>query len=202
MATQPRQRSDSRRPSGGVFWYGAAPPATDTDRDDGGPYGLELRPARGTLTRPRPGRLDRWVSRGALAVLVVCGLLIVWSGLRDRLQPDEDDMSPAGTVAGAYWTAVQRHDAQAIRRVLCDADRLILAPVGDDELLALIFPADRDVLSWAITGEWGSGVPVVTVQVRRREGGQVRTVTRATPVTQQSGVFLVCFHRLGLPLGS
>jgi hypothetical protein len=202
MATQSRQRSDSRRSSGGVIWYGGAPPVPDTDRDDGGPYGLDLLPAPGRPVPSRPGRLDRWVSRGALVALVVCGALIVLTGLRDRLQPDEDDLSPAGTVASAYWTAVQRHDAQAIRRVLCDADRLVLAPASDEQLLALIFPADRDVLSYSITGEWEAAVPVVTVQVRRQEGGQVRTVTRATPVAQQAGVFLVCFDRLGLPLGS
>ena len=201
MATQPRQRFDSRRSSGGLIWYGA-PPEPDADRDNGGPYGLDLLPVPEKRRRPpRAGRLDRWVSRGALVVLVVCGALIVLTGLRDRLQPDEDDLSPAGTVASAYWTAVQRHDAQAIRRVLCDADRLVLAPAGDDELLALIFPSGRDVLDYAITGEWGSTVPVVTVRVRRQEGGQVRTVTRATPVSEQAGVFLVCFHRLGLPLG-
>jgi hypothetical protein len=204
MATQPRQRLASRRSSGGVIWYGAPPePEPDTDRDRGAPYGLDRLPAPRRPARPPViGRLDRWVSRAALTVLVVCGAMIALTGLRDRLVPDEDDLSPAGTVASAYWTAVQRHDAQAIRRVLCDADRLMLAPAGDDELLAKIYPGGRDVVGFAVTGEWDSEVPVVTVQVRRREGGVLRTVTRATPVTQQAGVFLVCFHRLGLPLGS
>jgi hypothetical protein len=202
MAAQPRQRLASRRSSGGVIWYGA-PPGPDTDHERGAPYGLDQLPApREPVRPPVIGRLDRWVSRTALTVLIVCGALIVLSGLRDRLQPDDDDMSPAGTVASAYWTAVQRHDAQAIRRVLCDADRLMLAPASDEELLAMIYPGGRDVVGFAVTGEWGSALPVVTVQVRRKEGGAVRTVTRATPVTQQSGVFLVCFHRLGLPLGS
>jgi hypothetical protein len=41
----------------------------------------------------------------------------------------------------------------------------------------------------------------VTVQVRRSDDGRIHTVTRSTPVTRQAGVFLVCFHRLGLPLG-
>jgi hypothetical protein len=198
MATEPRQRVPSRRSSGGVLWYGARP-----ERDDGPPYGLHGLPApRPPRRLPVPGRLDKWVSRAALTVLVVCGALIVLTGFHDRLAPDEDDLSPAGTVASAYWTAVQRHDAQAIRRVLCDADRLVLTPARDKALLALIFPAGRDVVGFAVTGEYGSSAPVVIVQVRRRERGRMRTVTRATPVTQQAGVFLVCFHRLGLPLGS
>jgi hypothetical protein len=153
---------------------------------------------------PSRGRLSRRV-RGVL--LVAAGLLVlVAAGVFTAVVFIRDDevreVPPARHVAGAYWTAVQRKDLAAMRRVLCDDDRVLLAAVDDQTLSRLMFPAGRRVLGYSITGQQDQPVVVVLVQVIREDGGRVYTVTRPTPVIQQAGMFMVCFHSAGLRPGT
>jgi hypothetical protein len=140
-------------------------------------------------------------------LLVVAGLLVLAAaGVVTALvfvRDDEvNDVPPARTVAGAYWTAVQRKDLVAMRRVLCDDDRVLLAAVDDRTLVKSMFPTGRRVLGYTITGEQDDPVAVVLVQVIREDAGRVHTVTRPTPVVEQGGMFMVCFHSVGLYPGT
>jgi hypothetical protein len=141
------------------------------------------------------------------ALLVLAGLLVLAAaGVVTALvfvRDDEvNDVPPARTVAGAYWTAVQRKDLVAMRRVLCDDDRVLLAAVDDRTLVKSMFPTGRRVLGYTITGEQDDPVAVVLVQVIREDAGRVHTVTRPTPVVEQGGMFMVCFHSVGLYPGT
>jgi hypothetical protein len=138
------------------------------------------------------------ITAGAL-VLTAAGVGIALIFIRDVGPPDTP---PARTVAGAYWTAVQRKDLTAMRRVLCDDDRVLLAAVDERTLTQSMFPAGRRVLGYTITGQQDAPVTVVFVQVIREDAGRVHTVTRPTPVIDQGGMFMVCFHSAGLYPGT
>jgi hypothetical protein len=141
------------------------------------------------------------VAAGA-SVLIAGGVAIAMVFVRDDAPTD---VPPAQTVAGAYWTAVQKKDIVAMRRVLCDDDRLLLAPLDDRTLLRSLFPAGRRVVGFTISGQQDQPdqpVTVVFVEVIRVDLGRVHTVTRPTPVIEQGGMFNVCFHSVGLYPGT
>jgi hypothetical protein len=112
------------------------------------------------------------------------------------------DVPPPHTVAGAYWAAVQRKDLAAMRRLLCDADRVLLSAVDSRTLTRTLFPMGRRILGFTITGEQDAPATVVFVQVVRADGERVYTVTRPTPVVEHGGMFTVCFHSAGLYPGT
>jgi hypothetical protein len=152
-------------------------------------------PARASAGRVRPVLL---ITAGLL-VMVAGGTAIALFFIRGD---EPTDVPPARTVAGAYWTAVQRKDLSAMRRVLCDDDRLLLAALDERTLTQKMFPAGRRVLGYTITGQQDEPTAVVFVQVIREDGGRVHTVTRPTPVIEKGGMFMVCFHSVGLYPGT
>jgi hypothetical protein len=161
-------------------------------------------PPLGSAPAPVASAPTRWLRR---ALLVAGGSLVLaaggaWIALLFIRNDEPADVPPARAVAGAYWTAAQRKDLTAMRRVLCDDDRLLLAAVDDRTLAQSMFPAGRRVLGYTITGQQDDPVAVVFVQVIREDGGRVHTVTRPTPVIEQGGMFMVCFHSVGLYPGT
>jgi hypothetical protein len=183
MTTPPGRRSDPQagpgRPGGYVV-----------------PYGWLWSMYAGT---PQPAasfsrRRQLLLAVGGLILLVGGGVCVAMVSLRGY----EDDVPPARTVAGAYWAAAERKDLAAMRRVLCDDDRVLLARIGDTKVGKLMFPAGRRVVGFTITGQQDQPNMVVFVQVRREQGGKVQTVTRPTPVIEQDGMYMVCFHSVGL----
>jgi hypothetical protein len=144
------------------------------------------------------------LGRGRQALLITAGAFVLAAagvsiGMAFIHRDDLVDVPPAHTVAGAYWTAVQRKSLAAIRRLLCDDDRVMLGSVDDRTLSRRMFPPGREVLGYTIAGEQDkSGATVVVVQVVRKEAGRVSTVTRQTPVVEKNGMFTVCFHSVGL----
>jgi hypothetical protein len=146
--------------------------------------------------------------RTSRALLITAGALAlstagVGIGMAFVHHDDFTDVPPARVVAAAYWTAVQRKDLAAMRRVLCDDDRVVLAAVDDRTLLRSLFPAGRQVLGYTVTGQQDQpAATVVFVQVVRQDAGKVHTLTRPTPVVEQNGMFTVCFHSAGLYPGS
>jgi hypothetical protein len=183
MTTPPGRRSDPRAETTGPG-------------DHIVPYGL-LWSYAGTPPSAPPLSRRRQVllAVGGLILLVGGGVCVAMVALRGD-EPGE--VPPARTVAGAYWAAAERKDLTAMRRVLCDDDRVLLARVGDTKVRKLMFPADRRVLGYTITGQQDQPTTVIFVQVVREQGGQVQTVTRPTPVVERGGMYMVCFHSAGL----
>jgi hypothetical protein len=143
-------------------------------------------------------------SRRRRALLIAVGAFVLAGGGAAVVAACVDDgtladIPPARAVASAYWTAVQNKNLNGMRRLLCDDDRVLLAAQDDETLVRMLFPAGRTMLSYTITGQQDEpGVTVVLVQVVRSDGRRVSTVTRPTPVVEQSGMFTVCFHSVGL----
>ena len=147
-------------------------------------------------------------SRRRRVLLLAVGVFVLTGGgvaIAAACLHDEKltDIPPARTVASAYWAAVQHKNLSAMRRLLCDDDRVLLAAVDDQTLVRTLFPAARTMLGYTVTGQRDQpGVTVVMVQVVRSDGGRVSTATRPTPVVEQSGMFTVCFHSVGLYPGT
>ncbi|HVQ96521.1 MAG TPA: hypothetical protein VMU51_36225 [Mycobacteriales bacterium] len=147
-----------------------------------------------------PRRRRGWLIAAGVLILVGGGVAVA-AACADEHQLA--DVPPARAVAGAYWTAVQHRNLAAMRRLLCDDDRVLLSAADDQTLSRSLFPTARAVLGHTVAGQQEQGgVTVVFVEVVRDDNGRVHTVTRPTPVVQQAGMYSVCFHSAGLSPGS
>jgi hypothetical protein len=154
---------------------------------------------RPQVRAPRRRRRGWLIAAGVLALIGGGVAIAAACADEDRLT----DVPPARAVAGAYWTAVQHKNLAAMRRLLCDDDRVLLSAADDETLSRSLFPTARAVLGHTITGQQDQrGVTVVFVEVVQDDNGRVHTVTRPTPVVQQAGMYSVCFHSAGLSPGS
>ncbi|MEN3361972.1 MAG: hypothetical protein V7637_5954 [Mycobacteriales bacterium] len=150
--------------------------------------------------QPRPRRRRVLLIAIGVFALTGGGVAIAGACLHDEKLTD---IPPARTVASAYWVAVQHKNLTAMRRLLCDDDRVLLSAMDDQTLTRMLFPAARTMLGYTITGQRDQpGVTVVFVEVERSDSGRVSTATRPTPVVEQSGMFTVCFHSVGLYPGT